>query len=219
MWEENVRTLCDDGHKMTLMVCLSNHLLSHYRPADVIQYAIDLGFKYILFERITINGHAQINSDLLPANSLVDAWLFEMYQDTMKHEFHTYIGNAFLFEIAESYLKGVHSGNRCRGCEKKIITINADGTVAGCPNSATNENWGNISLHIDDFLSSDKRVGAICSEKQRKPQCFSCEVNDLCNGDCYKLKWDGDICSAPKTLFKYLKKNNPIDECRKLSLV
>ena len=218
LWEKNVRTLVGDGHEMTLMVSLSKTLLDHYQPVDIINYAISLGFSYILFERITSDGNATINN-ALPANRQIDQWLYKMYTQTIEHKLYEKIGNMFLEEIVLAYRQNLHVANRCRGCEQKLITINADGTLAGCPNSATNEQWSELANGVDNFLYSEKRVDAICTEKQRPQACMTCEVNDICNGDCYKLKWDDGVCSAPKTLFKMLKKNSPLDECDKLRIL
>jgi radical SAM protein with 4Fe4S-binding SPASM domain len=217
LWEKNVQTLVRDGHELTLMVSLSKSLVDNYEPKDIINYAISLGFSFILFERITSDGNATIN-DALPSNLKIDRWLYKMYTQTIEHKLYEKIGNMFLEEIMLAYRRNVHVANRCRGCEQKLITINADGTLAGCPNSATNENWGDVQSNVDQFLYSEKRVGAICAEKQRPAPCLTCEVNDICNGDCYKLKWDDDICSAPKTLFKMFKKNSPLDDCDKLRI-
>lgn len=208
MWEANVRTLVSEGHALTLMVSLSKYIIEEYEPIEVIKYAISLGIKYILFERITTNGNAVSNNDILPRNTDIDQWLFKMYQQTMEHQLHKHIGNMFLEEIAHSYVNGLHVANRCRGCEQKIITINADGGLSGCPNSAAETQWGNITDGTQTFLGHKLRIGAICKEKTRNINCSTCEVSDLCHGDCYKLKWDGDICSAPKTLMRFLKNNN-----------
>lgn len=215
LWMKNVRTLVDDGHDMTLMVCLSKEVIYEYEPVDIINYAIDLGFQFILFERITSDGNADVN-DILPANKDIDAWLLKMYEQTLKFELHKYIGNMLLEEIVMAFRQHNHVANRCRGCEQKLITINADGSVAGCPNSATDSTWANMSDGVNQYLYSNSRVEAICKEKMRPLPCQTCEVNDICNGDCYKLKWDGDICSAPKSLFKKLRRENPIADCEKL---
>lgn len=208
MWEANVRTLVAEGHALTLMVSLSKYIVEEYEPLQIIKYAIDLGIKYILFERITTNGNAVTNDSILPRNVDIDRWLFKMYQQTLEHGLHQHIGNMFLEEVAQSYLSGLHVANRCRGCEQKIITINADGALSGCPNSAAEVQWGNISEGTQAFLGHKLRIGAICKEQIRNANCASCDVSDLCNGDCYKLKWDGDVCSAPKTLMRFLKNNN-----------
>lgn len=216
LWENNVRELVQEGHKLTLMVCLSKKVISDYEPRDIINYAISLGFQYILFERLTNDGHATENTEIFPQNSDVDEWIFKMYRQTLDEKLYLKIGNMFLEEIATSYLKGLHTANRCRGCELKLITINADGTLAGCPNSATQQSWSSLDLGVDAFIESKMRVDAVCKEKMRNPLCYSCPVNDLCNGDCYKLGWQGDICAAPKKLMTFLKSQDSRSDCKSL---
>lgn len=209
LWEQNVQRLSGIGHELTLMVSLSKSLVANYTAADIIRYAIGLGFKYILFERITSDGNAQLNeSELTPKNLDLDRWIFQMHQDTLKYGFNKKIGNMFLEELALAVGQRLHTANRCRGCEQKLITINADGSLAGCPNSATQESWSHIDLGVDSFTRSPGRVSAICKEKVRNTNCFSCDVADVCNGDCYKLAWNGNICAAPKTLMRHLKSSS-----------
>jgi radical SAM protein with 4Fe4S-binding SPASM domain len=216
LWEKNVRTLAERGFEMTLMVSLSKYILQNYRPADILLYAIDLGFKYILFERITADGNAATNSSFLPNNRDIDQWILQMYLETKEYGFHKKIGNMFLEEIALSVVKGIHSANRCRGCEQKLITINADGTLSGCPNSAPHDIWGNIRDGVRPFLSSPKRTTAICKEMVRNKVCLTCDVSHLCNGDCYKLKWQDEVCAAPKSLMRYLNNQNEFNFCKEL---
>jgi len=204
LWENNVRELVQDGHELTLMVCLSSSLIKSFEPSQILEYAISLGFKYILFERLTSDGNAKKNDHLFPENADLDQWIYKMYHQTMENRYFEKIGNMFLDEIATSFLKRAHVANRCRGCEQKLMTINADGSIAGCPNSASNENWGRIDDKVSTFVSSPQRVNAICKEKIRNNACLSCDVSDLCNGDCYKLPWDSH-CPAPKSLFQHLK--------------
>ena len=128
-----------------------------------------------------------------------------MYEETLQNSFHQKIGNMFLEELVLAASQKVHTANRCRGCEQKLITINPDGTLAGCPNSATQETWGHIAQDVDQFARSPGRVEAMCKEKIRNPVCYSCDLADICNGDCYKLAWDGDVCAAPKSLMRQLK--------------
>ncbi len=207
LWESNVQKLLEDGHLLTLMVGISSYVVKNYEPKDIIDYAIGLGFQHILFERLTVDGNAIENPHIFPPNASVDAWIYKMWQQTRENDYHKKIGNMFLEELASSLVHNVHVANRCRGCEEKIITINADGSLAGCPNSAPHAKWGHIEQSTSTFLNSGGRTAAICAEKIRRAPCFTCEVNDLCNGDCYKLKWEGDICAAPKTLMKSFKAN------------
>jgi radical SAM protein with 4Fe4S-binding SPASM domain len=204
LWESNVRALVGRGHRPTLMVGLTRNLIERFEPRDVIRHAIDLGFPYLLFERITEDGNARAHPELFPDNRVLDAWLLRMYQQTNEEGFAARIENLFLNELLESHQKRLHVANRCRECEQRLITINADGSLSGCPNSAAARKWGTLADGPEVFVRSAGRVGAICSEKTRNAACFSCEVRHLCNGDCYKLPWQGDQCAAPKSIFKAL---------------
>ncbi len=219
LWETNIKTLVDLGAEITLMVSLSRDVVEYYEPKQIIDYAIELGIKYILFERITFDGNSQDNENVLPSNKNLDLWMLTMYKQTLEDDRFLKIGNMFLDEIARSYLHGNHVANRCRGCEQKLITINADGTLSGCPNSAPTSIWGRIEKDPTTFIASPKRTEAICKEQIRNSVCLTCEVNDLCNGDCYKLKWDKDICSAPKSLFQFLKTTEGSKNCSKVLLI
>lgn len=215
-WEDNVRTLSENGHNLSLMVCLSTHLIKEVRPETIIEYAVELGVKNILFERITSDGSATEHSSIFPDNNHLNDWLVEMYQVTISNEYYKIINNMLLTEIATAFLNRSHIGNRCRDCEVNLVTISANGNVSGCPNSADTEAWVTIENSSEEFLKSPKRIGTICKERVRNPICLTCEVRDICNGDCYKLPWQGDTCAAPKKLFKMLKENNDISSLEKL---
>lgn len=204
LWESNVRTLIEHGHQMTLMVCLTSYVLENYQPHEIISYAIDLGFQHILFERVTTDGNLNQNLELLPDNKLLDAWLLLMYEQTVEFRLYDKINNVLLDEIVSTFNQRIHKGNRCRNCEQKMLTINATGTVSGCPNSAQASYWGHIEQGVESVLSSPARLSAMCSERMRNPVCSSCPVRDLCNGDCYKLPWQGAVCAAPKSLLGQL---------------
>lgn len=206
MWEQNSRTL-SKLVPMTLFVTLDKQMVNT-DPRIVIEYAISLGYKYILFERITNDGHAKSNPDIKPNNYEQDFWLHRMYEETVKNEYYKQIGNVFLNELAEAWIHGVHTGNRCRNCEQSLLTINADGTIAGCPNTAPVDNWGHIDQSIEDLFQSKGRKGAILCEKVRDPRCYECDAFDVCNGDCYKLEWQGNKCQAPQMIWQSLKKDD-----------
>jgi radical SAM protein with 4Fe4S-binding SPASM domain len=216
IWEDNVRKLISEGHFVTLMVSLNKDIVEKKEPFEIIDYAASLGIEYILFERITGNGNALINPDIFPKNKDIDNWIFRMYQQTIERKLYLKIKNMFLNEIAHSFLKKEHMGNRCRNCELSLITINADGSLSGCPNSASEKKWGHIDYDIETSLKNKNRIGAICKEMTRNSVCYSCPVRDVCNGDCYKLPWEGDICAAPKSLMSYIKSNKDFENLEKL---
>lgn len=216
LWEENVKALIEGGHNLSVMVSLNKQLLAAYQPVDVIQYLADLGVQHVLFERITANGNATLNPEIHPDNKDLDAWLLLMYEQTIEFGLTERIHNMFLDEIATTYVSRIHSGNRCRNCEQSLITINADGTVSGCPNSAPEEFWGNIEWSLKDNLSSKKRLFTMACEMKRNENCFTCPVSSICNGDCHRLPWQGDICAAPKSLMIKMKTENKIEDYKRL---
>ena len=217
LWEKNVEILTkEDEHPMTMIVCITKKLTEEAEPIDIINYAIDLGFKYILFERITHDGNTQDNLDILPDLKVQDEWLFKMYYQTIQHKLYEKIDNMLLSEIAKAYADFNHTANRCRTCEQSMLTINADGSISGCPNTAPSSAYGSIDMSTKELLTSKGRVKAIACETSRPEECLSCPVSDICNGDCYKLPWDNGYCSSPKTILKYMKKTNDLNNIRKL---
>lgn len=202
LWEKNVKKLIqEDGHAMTMIVSMNKALLLNKEPKEVIEYAHSLGFKYILFERITSDGNATLN-DVLPGNKLQDEWMLKMWDQTIEHKLYNKIGNMLLSEFAEAIVNYNHTANRCRICEKSLLTINADGTIAGCPNTGPREYWGHIEWSIKENLHSKKRLKTISCEMTRNEVCLTCPAYAICNGDCHQLLWEGDLCAAPKSIWK-----------------
>ncbi|WP_127714885.1 4Fe-4S cluster-binding domain-containing protein [Halobacteriovorax sp. HLS] len=216
LWENNVRTLIENGHNLTLSICLSKYLIDHFEPRQLIEYAIDLGFQNILFERITEDGSAITNNSIRPLNLHLDRWLHKMFIQTLENQYEKRINNLFLGELATSYISKTHTANRCRNCELSLITIGAAGDLSGCPNSAKEVTWGYINEPISTPLSSSNRLNAICKEKIRNPICEQCDIREICNSDCYKLPWQDKICAAPKLIMKEMKRNNNINDYQRL---
>lgn len=201
LWGNNVKELSHEGLNLTMVVSMSNNLIREKKGIDIVAFAHLLGFKHILFERITSNGSAVINTEVIPSNLMTDAWTYDMYQDTMKGKWYEKIDNMLLSTIAEGIINLNNVATSCRNCEQKLFTINADGTIAGCPNSAPNEKWGDISMGVFDIFKSSARMKAVMCEATKNPICYSCEHLPVCNGGCHRLDWQGITCPAPKKLF------------------
>lgn len=216
LWEKNVRTLVDAGHKISVMVSLHKKLIETYSAKDLCLYFSDLGIKHVLFERITSNGNATLNPDIQPQNKDLDQWLLQMYEDTIEHKLYKRIHNMFLEEIAIAVLKEEHTANRCRNCEQSLFTINATGTISGCPNSAPTEFWGDINKPLDESLNAPGRICTILCETEKNSVCKTCPVNMICNGDCHRLPWQENICAAPKSLMMKMKKEKRIEDYQNL---
>lgn len=210
LWYKNVRTLQDDGHKLTLMISLSRSVLAQ-DPKEFLQWVIDLGIPYLHLERITPNGNAILNREIMPSNRELDEWFVRLWDASIELEAHKKFANLFVNGVLSSFVTATHSGCRCRGCEKKIFTLNADGTIGGCPNSAVDNTFGTIDDDIVRLINSEGRLENILCEAQRNPLCYTCDVYDVCNGDCHQLAWEGDVCASPKSLMRRFKKENNLE--------
>lgn len=202
LWEQNVKELSQYGLQLTLVVSMSTNLIKEKKAIDIVSYAYGLGFKHILFERITSNGNAKLNKGVLPGNQDADKWTYQMYKDTLVGNWQEKIDNMLLATIAEGIVNVNNIATSCRSCEQTMLTINADGTLAGCPNSAPEENWGHLSMEIFEVLKSSDRMKSIMCEATKNPICYTCEYLPVCNGGCHRLDWQGDLCPAPKNIFK-----------------
>lgn len=207
LWESNVRMLIADGFTIKMFVSMSRDV-TEMEPVDIINYAISLGIQEIDFERITMNGNAKKNLSLWPSNKELDAWFLKYHEQIVEHDLRDKIYNTFMENIYAKFEIGFpDAGTWCRNCEQKLFTLNADGTIAGCPNSAPEDHYGHIDMPIFDLLWNPKRTKIIACETARDPRCFECPVFDVCGSDCHQLEWEEDVCASPKTLMINLKQN------------
>lgn len=213
LWEDNVRQLAKDGHMITAMVSLSGNLIKEKEPIEIVDELMELGIKFVNFERVTPNGNALdfINQGIMPSNQELDQWLHLMWKQTLENKTWKYINNMFFDSILTSTVHNSYSGCRCRQCEQKILTINANGTIGGCPNSATEKTYGTIEDDIHTLMTSEGRACNINKEATLNMNCFTCDVFDICNGDCHQLAWEGDLCAAPKSMMRDIKQTNNVE--------
>jgi radical SAM protein with 4Fe4S-binding SPASM domain len=210
LWRKNLGILVADGHNITLNISINKDIID-MDIKELINFIKDLGVNWVQFERITPNGNANLNEGIFPTNKELDAWILRLWETSIDMDAHKYFGNLLFDSILTSFVNTTHSGCRCRSCEQKIFTLNADGTIGGCPNSAVDNTFGVISDDISVLLSCEGRLENIACESERNNNCYTCEVFDICNGDCHQLAWQGDVCASPKSLMKTLKKNNDIE--------
>lgn len=205
LWLKNLKTVVDAGFNITLNVSLNKALID-MDIEELVRWLDTLGVNYVQFERLTYDGSALDNQDIFPTNKELDDWFVKMdyAYKTIKPKYK----DVLLEGIYLSFTEGVHGGVRCRDCEQKIFTVNADGGVSGCPNSAVDNAFGHINQEIKALLGSRGRINNISCEMDRDPRCYTCDVFEICNSDCHQLKWQGDVCAAPKTLMRNLKDNH-----------
>jgi radical SAM protein with 4Fe4S-binding SPASM domain len=210
LWRKNLDTLIADGHNVTLNISINRDLIN-MDTRELIEFIKDLKVNYVHFERITPNGNANLNTEIFPTNVELDQWMLKLWDTSIEMQSHKYFANTLFDSVLTSFVNTTHSGCRCRSCEQKIFTLNADGTIGGCPNSAVDSTFGTMNDGIPELLSSEGRLENIACESQRNPNCYGCEVFDICNGDCHQLAWQGDVCAAPKSLMKKLKRDNDLE--------
>lgn len=204
LWESNVKRLVELGYDIKLFVSVSKDVVD-MEPVDILQYAIGLGITEIDFERITHDGNATRNHDIFPSNKEIDEWLMKLHLQTEEYGLREKIDNHLLENVYIKFERNLTTaGTFCRTCEQHLFTINADGTIAGCPNSAPTAHFAAIDQPVADVLRAPGRMGNILTEATVNVNCITCPVYKYCGGDCYQLQWEGNICPAPKTLMIHL---------------
>jgi radical SAM protein with 4Fe4S-binding SPASM domain len=205
LWRKNVSTLVDMGVTVRLFISVTKSTLA-IEPIELLEWVRDLGVQEMSLERLTHNGNANLFPEIFPDNIEQDAWFLKMHHQIIEHDARDWFDNDFMETIYSKFETNFTKGGTfCRDCEEKLFTLNADGSVAGCPNSAPEQHFGHITDSIDKLLANPVRLNNIICERARNDTCYSCEVFDVCGGDCHQLAWQGDICGAPKSLMKHLK--------------
>lgn len=204
LWRKNVQTLVDLGVDVKLFVSVTKGTIA-MNPIDLLEWVRDLGVKELALERLTNNGTASSNPQIFPTNLEQDAWFLKMHQQAIEHNARTWFDNEFLESIYAKFETGFTAGGTfCRDCEEKLFTLNADGSIAACPNSAPEQQFGHIDDDIDKLLTSPQRIENIACERTRDSRCYQCEVFQYCGGDCHQLSWQDNVCGAPKSLMRTL---------------
>ena len=208
LWRKNVQILQDLGIDVKLFVSVTTGTIK-MEPIDLLEWVRDLGVKELALERLTNNGNARLYPEIFPTNIEQDAWFLKLHKQSEQAGARSWFINEFLESV---YIKFEHNFNRggtfCRDCEEKIFTLNADGTISGCPNSAPEQQFGNIDDELSVLLMSEKRLENIACERNMDPRCYNCPVFHKCGGDCHQLSWQGNVCGAPKSLMLELESIN-----------
>jgi radical SAM protein with 4Fe4S-binding SPASM domain len=208
LWYKNVKELLDRGVTIRLFISVTQDTVN-IEPIHLLSWIRTLGVQEVSFERLTGNGNANLFPEIFPSNIEQDAWFLKMHHQSELYGAREWFDNDFLETIYSKFETGFTKGGTfCRDCEEKIFTINADGTISGCPNSAPEFQFGHIDDSIEDLINSPIRLNNIACERSRNPLCYSCEVFQYCGGDCHQLSWQDDICGAPKSLMKLLANKN-----------
>ncbi len=199
LWKKNVKLLIARGYTIKVFISMNTGLIQR-DPKDILLMIKELGIQELALERLTHDGSATRNPLIFPTNKEIDDWIYDLHLASEELNSRGWLYNTLLESIYSKFEAGdTREGTFCRGCEKIMFTINADGTIAGCPNSAPTAHYATINDKLEYVLSHGGRSCMIAEETYINPHCISCEVFGQCGGDCYKLEWDTQ-CPAPKKL-------------------
>lgn len=204
LWEANIKKLQENNIDVTVTICLTSLLIKEVDPRDLLQYFYDLDIKSLNFERLTSNTTSK--KSLIPDYSMQDDYLYELF----KINEELFKINIVLFEDIKRATNEVFDGCRKRKCMQEVITINADGSIGGCPNTALIEPFSSINKNPLDLIKNQCRDCLIKKENLRQSGCYTCDLFQFCNGDCHQLSWQGNICPAPKKIFYHLIPKNKL---------
>lgn len=201
LWKHNIKLLNEHDVYIQVIVCLTSLLINEVTPSDFLKIFKELNINTISFERLTSN--TTDDKFLIPDYKKQDQWLYDLYKIN-EEEYH--LSLCIIDDIINA-IKGRFLGCRERKCMSNVITINADGSIGGCPNTALCSNFGNINSEPTEIIKNPCRLCSIQNEQIRDSRCYICDLFNICNGDCHQLSWQGDYCPAPKKLMKELLSN------------
>ena len=190
IWENNVKQLLANDIDVKVITCLTTELLENVSPKSYCQYMKRLGITYVDFERLTDN--TTENKSLIPSYKTIDTWLTDVYKIKLL--------NVGMFTNMAQAISGNHIACRKRQCMSNVLTINADGTVGGCPNTAKQ----NYFYTIEGEEIIEQRNSLIVKESIRHTECYTCDLYGYCNGSCHQLSWQGTVCPEPKQLWRHI---------------
>ena len=85
---------------------------------------------------------------------------------------------------------------------QEVITINADGSIGGCPNTSIEHAYASIDDSAKTIADNRQKAALVKTEQTKSISCYSCDLYQVCNGDCHQLSWQNDLCPAPKQLIR-----------------
>lgn len=193
IWESHVRQLIDNKVYTKVIICLTSLLIDEIQPEQFLLYFKQLNISEIDFQRLTYN--TTENKKLIPNYIKQNQWLEKIYQTNKKYNLK--IG---LFENIQQASRGIFVGCRNRSCMKDVVTINADGSIGGCPNIALIYPYTNINQNPQNIFTNITRNQLIKQEQLKNNKCYCCDYYTMCNGDCFQLSWQDNICPMPKNI-------------------
>jgi len=202
LWLKNLKTLVDEGFKVKVFVSVTRHL-TESDPNKFLDTLESFGNVSVALERLTLGGNAKKNIAIFPDNETQDNWYLSVYREYKKRKMSC---NIVTLDILETRLKTntTKVDTNCRDCEQNLTTINSDGTLSGCPNTADEFKYSSLEDGVEDYLYSEGRLDRIAKELTPDAGCLACDVYAQCGGDCHQLGWDGNRCGGLKNTIRWI---------------
>ncbi|MNO14046.1 hypothetical protein D3C76_36860 [compost metagenome] len=202
LWKKNLETLRDNGVGISVKVSVSKQLIA-MSPDWLMDQLDSFAVTEASLERLTLDGSAVENPDIFPSNEDQDNWYLALYLRYKERNPRVRIKT---LDILETKLQQnvVKVDTNCRNCEQNLVTINSDGSLSGCPNAAAKLHHARLEDGVEAFLVSDGRVEQQAKELTWGDTCITCDVFDLCGGDCHRLPWQKGRCGGLKNTLRHL---------------
>lgn len=206
LWKTNLTLLRSRGIDIGLKVSVSRPLVAS-SPDWFLDQMEALAVTDVSLERLTMDGSATVNREIFPDNEEQDNWYLALYH---RYKARNPAFRIKTLDIIETKLKQnmVKVDTNCRNCEQNLVTINSDGSLSGCPNTAAKLHHARLEDGVDAFLSSEGRLNEVTSELTWGDACMTCDVFDLCGGDCHRLPWQDGRCGGLKNTLRFLSGRN-----------
>lgn len=202
-WLGNLKMLRDRDITIKMFVTVTDQLLK-WNVEDLINLWSDFGVTDIAVERLTSDGNAVDNPHMFPDNRVVDQFYYDLYWAYKRLKPAYNIGTLDAIE-RKFETNDFKVDTNCRNCEQNLFTIDGAGNIGGCANGAKVESNGTVDDGVEEFLMSEGRMERITKELDLNPNCLSCNLFDVCGGDCHRLVWQGDSCPGLRQLLSHFK--------------
>jgi len=206
-WYQNMQTMTNYVD-MTIITSMSQGLIN-ISPERYANKLIDWNTKFVILERLM--GTANMPQSIVPKNWDVDSWCLELFDLTIEKEYYNIFSNVIFDSMIAAELYGGRPSTYSRDCNSQVLTLNANGTISGCPSNSF-EVYGRMDNSIKDLFKSKMRVKFALHESRFNEVCFKCDQFDFCGGGCILTDWQGNHCNnLSRTMRKIRKftKENP----------
>lgn len=200
LWAENIVKLVSEGININCISTTTDTLLK-IDPREHIDYMVSLGITSINYERLCHTGRAKDN-DLIVDYNKIDDFYLESIKYIDSNNLPIKIRN--IEELKKTIKWKFKTGCRERQCNNKVITINANGTISSCPNSANTKLFSTYDDNLSSYINNEYRLKELHNEKFKvNNKCLTCSYYDICGGECCQLDWT-DRCPGLKKTIQYL---------------